>query len=61
MSEPLYVLIQLHPRCLDADLRSGCPIRSYTSKDRAVEDMKLLSEVVPARAYTVVEVPHIDA
>lgn len=61
MSEPLYVLLELHPMAMTNEVKSGWPIRSYTTKDRALEDLKLLSELNKARYYSVIEVQHIDA
>lgn len=60
MSEPLYVLLELHPIAI-GEVKSGWPIRSYTTKDRALEDLKLLSDLNKARYYSVIEVTHIDA
>lgn len=61
MSEPLYVLLELHPMATTNEMKSGWPIRSYLTKDRALEDLKLLSDLNKARYYSVSEVTHIDA
>lgn len=61
MSEPLYMLLELHPDHLTQDSESGWPIRTYTTKDRAIEDQKLLADVAADRHFAVVAIPHIDA
>ena len=61
MTEGTYILMRLHPVALVPIAQSGWPIRTYTTKDRAHEDLRLITDADQDHLYAVVEVPHIDA